>query len=444
MLTNSLREVASEVINRVNKWREEGKIRKTQRVYVKCKVRKFEYRKGAISCETIFPYEVREEHDLKVVFDLVKCVKETGIFKKASEIIAETYNVKKPQAELWLERLVQVLVSRCLDEVLDESSLVDLIVTFIGDLENNPRDWFIKVWLNGLYLETDELKVDDGRVIIRKPKPSDFEYEYPLDVPPLRKLPRYPSAILEIRKRVKIRGYVYSELEKLLILLQLYKVGSIYVTMIEWRPKSILLPGSTTYYHSFLPTPYTYSLSGEDEQRLSKFISHFTRLLPVDEHGKPLLSNHTGIAILRYQDAILKPEPTEVRIAYSIMGLEALYLKISEKEELSHRLAQRVAKLMSILEHSPVKVYNIIKEAYNIRSNFVHGAPIQKEKPVNLKEILDNVLEYLRISILTFLQVGKDLEEKDRFISLLDHALLEEKALKKLINQVKESVRWEE
>jgi len=77
--------------------------------------------------------------------------------------------------------------------------------------------------------------------------------------------------------------------------------------------------------------------------------------LPVEEEtGRPLPSHPIGIAILRYQDAISKPEPVGNKVAYAIMGLEALYLKAEEKQELSRRLAQRVAKVMGYLRIHPL------------------------------------------------------------------------------------------
>ncbi len=83
-------------------------------------------------------------------------------------------------------------------------------------------------------MEIDEIRLGKG-IIIRKPQPSDFEYEYPSDIypvfePPMREL---PSAILEIHKRLKIRPCIYDEHEKLILLLQLYKLGSVSVVKLH-------------------------------------------------------------------------------------------------------------------------------------------------------------------------------------------------------------------
>ncbi len=133
---------------------------------------------------------------------------------------------------------------------------------------------------------------------------------------------------------------------------------------------------------------------------------------------------------MRYQDALLKPEAVENKIAYGIMGLEALYLKAKEREELSHRLAQRIAKIFEVLGEQPVKIYNLIKKGYDIRSSFVHGSILHGNLQ-EMKSLLDSTLELLRKSILVFLQVRKE-KEKDEFLSLIDNSLLDDQALGRL------------
>ena len=301
------------------------------------------------------------------------------------------------------------------------------------DLEGNPIEWEIKVWLEGIWMKVDEIKIKKG-IIIRKPNTSDIEYEHPLGMPLFEQTPpHHPSAILEIRKRVKLQPFIYPELEKILIALQLYKVGSVSKTRIYWKPKSFLqFRGISTPIYRGLTT-YRYSLDESDVEKLPRFIAKIKDKLPIEEEtGRPIASNPFGIAILRYQDAILKPEAIGNKIAYAVMGLEALYLK--SEGELSHRLAQRVAKLLSFFEEEPIKVYRNVKKAYNIRSGFVHGSPLQNKKPQEVKEILDNIIEYLRKSILTFIQLQK---EKKELLSLIDDALLEKQKDIKLQNLIK-------
>ena len=131
----------------------------------------------------------------------------------------------------------------------------------------------------------------------------------------------------------------------------------------------------------------------------------------------------------------MKPEDIPNKIAYAVFGLEALYLKADERGELAQRLAQRVAKVMSKLGKGDSKeIFNAIKRAYRIRSAFVHGEPLRNGKYRD-RSLLDKLAEYLRTSILIFMQVSM---EKDELVNLIDDALIDESSNKKLEYVIKE------
>jgi len=439
-LASLLQTLAEDAIKICKEWREEGKLHKEIRCYRKFKVEKFEYREGNIGISGSFPMIQKEEWNISDVFKLIEHVKGLDSFKRCTKHVAEEYASEHPnpeaQAEHWVSIFLQKIILDYLNEKFD--NLLSYIVTFIQDLEGNPIEWNIKVWLEGIWLEIERMEIEKG-IFIRKPQPEDFEYEYPLDAPFFEQHISPPSAILEIKKRVKIQPYIYPELEKIIIALQLYKMGSITRTKIFWRPKSFLQVGGISTSMHWLSKTYTYSLGERDEEKLPKFMEMIKNRLPIDETGRPLSSNPLGIALLRYQDALLKPEAIENKIAYAVMGLEALYLKAEEREGLSHKLSQRVAKILSLLDEKPIKVYNLIKEAYDIRSGFVHGSIIRKEEPKNVKKILDNVLEYLRKSILIFILLPR---EKEELLSLIDNAILEKQAEEKLSELIKKNAAF--
>jgi F0F1-type ATP synthase alpha subunit len=113
------------------------------------------------------------------------------------------------------------------------------------------------------------------------------------------------------------------------------------------------------------------------------------------------------------------------------MCLEALYLKENERQELDHRLGQRVAKLFNQFNHEPLEVYNKIKRSYEIRSSFVHGSPISKDQQNEASKLAQDILEYARVSIIIQLQL-KVVMDKDKFLNLLDNSLLNKQANEKL------------
>ncbi len=440
-LAELLQELASETAKMIENWKNENKLQKVQKIYIKREIKEIEYDKnGSIRhyVESFTP-SAKQEWDWKCISGLISKAKELRVYRKICKKIVDEYNIPEQQAEVWLSRFVHEHIRNYLEGHTHE--LVNLIVTFINDLEDNPREWTINAWVEGIWLtEIDEIKIDNG-MVIRKPRLSDLEDKIPLDLPIFSKLRTFPSeipsAIIDIHKRAKIKPCIYDELEKLIIILQLYRLGSVSVIKTIWRPKSLIIYGGVcnSSHRGGTPT-YTYPLTKRDLDSLPEFVNRISPLLPTDENGRPLSSDPYGIAILRYRDALLKPEAIENKIAYGIMGLEALYLKAEEREELSHRLAQRVAKILGVFGEQPIRTYALIKKGYELRSAFVHGSSLQPGDRQKLKNLLDNILEYLRKSILIFLQLKKD-KEKDDFISMVDNSLLDEKAFDKLKNYLK-------
>ncbi len=443
-ISTLLQELVKETIKLCDEWIKEKKLRKETQFYQKFQVERFEYKEdGGIQVSGSFPIIKREEWIISDIFKLIEHIKTLPIFKDCIAYVAEEYTShfpnSKAQAEFWVSEFLQKTILEHLNGNFDPGKdLVEYIVTFIHDLEGNPIEWEIKVWLEGIGMKVDEIEIEKG-TIIRKPTVSDIEYEYPLGMPLFEQtLLHHPSAILEIRRRVKHQPAIYPDLERIIIALQLYKVGSVSKARIYWKPKSFLQSGGTSIPMRLWPTTYRYLLDVSDAEKLPQFVAKIKDKLPIEEKtGSLMTTNHLGIAISRYQDAILKPEATENKIAYAVMGLEALYLKVEEREELARRLAQRVAKLLSFCEEKPMKVYNLVKEAYEIRSNFVHGSPLQNKKPQEVKKILDSITEYLRKSIITFIQLQ---EEKEKLLSLIDNALLEKHTEDKLQNLIKEAL----
>ena len=113
------------------------------------------------------------------------------------------------------------------------------------------------------------------------------------------------------------------------------------------------------------------------------------------------------------------------------MGLEALFLKRTEVQELVYRLSARVGKLFALLGFDPFEVKKRIGDAYRVRNLFVHGSQLSyKERKSlsakyrNLNELLFSVMDYVRTSlvVMVFTKIGKE-----EFIDRLDDSLIDEK-----------------
>jgi len=242
-----------------------------------------------------------------------------------------------------------------------------------------------------------------------------------------------PSTILQIKHRAKNQPEMYEELQKLIVTLRLYRTGSIENIRTEWRSESILDIGGTTYHDAPMATVYNYGLDSTDAKPLKDFIETIKPLIPLDvTKGSFPSVDYVVIAIQRYDDSILKLETPEGRLTKAIMCLEALYLKPKEEGELAHRLGQRVARLLSLLDQQPLEIYNNIRRAYGIRSKFIHGSGIEKEERQNIANLTKKVIDYARISIVIHIQLRAEKVNKEKFLALIDNSLLSENALAKL------------
>lgn len=172
-----------------------------------------------------------------------------------------------------------------------------------------------------------------------------------------------------------------------------------------------------------------------DEQKLRNF---FELMEPIVSSQLTQKGNKeekfVTISFDRYNNALEEKMP-ESRLTYRTMCLGALYLE--GEMELTRRLSQRVACVMSFFGYEPLDVFNTMKKSYEIRSRFVHGSKIEKKHRKNLAELEKELMNYARVSIIMFLQLQGSLE-KDDFLSKLDTSLLGEKAKKELNDFLKE------
>lgn len=220
--------------------------------------------------------------------------------------------------------------------------------------------------------------------------------------------------------------------------LKLYKLGSIYPIQTTYVPQSFMKMGSRSIGNtSGYSTIFRYALAKKDEKELNDFIrkikslSKSDNLLEIVNESKPL-----GIALRFYDSCLLESKSTEHRIANSISCLEALYLS-DPSGELKRRLSQRVALIMKHFGFVPNKVFEDVKDAYDIRSKYVHGNSLNKKQILKAFEIIENIVQYSRISFLVFLQ-WKNQYDKKKLLKLIDQALLDETISKKLSVKIEE------
>ena len=435
-LIESLYDLSGHAIKKFNEYLRSGKIRIVKRVYAKYKVLEFNYSRSGTSFRGTTEFIVKDELDAFTLHELIKELSTENAFRNAVKIITDSYNVNEAQARYWIETFIYRLMYEYHSGRLSNKELTYWINTFINEIEGNPVDWRIEVWLAGVYVETP-IELEKG-VVLRPPCKEDIEHELsifaPFGVPGMPF--QIPDAILTINKRAKIRPAVYPYKEKLITLLQLYKLCSVHELRTMWAPRGILSSGGTSYPPvARFQTTYKCTINEREAEHISSFIKDLGAKIPIDEEwGRLRVDNSIGVALSQYRDVLLKPEDIPNKIAYAVFGLEALYLKADERGELAQRLAQRVAKVMAKLGKGDGKeVFKAIKRAYKIRSVFVHGEPL-KESKYRDRSLLDKLAEYLRTSILIFMQIPI----KNELINLIDDALIDKNSDEALERMVKE------
>jgi hypothetical protein len=329
-----------------------------------------------------------------------------------------------------LGRLAQKIISDYLYNKKFNESVDDLINNFFRSVKGEPLTYGADVKLEGIVLRPDKIEISHG-IILRKTVKEDLEKEYAYHSLAFSQTrnPTHtiPSAILRIEFLGTRANEIQKKVGEAITILRLFRAGSVKFESYQMFSDSItdmmasggLLSGEATTANE------KYLITQEDAKSLKKF---WEDMHPLVEKSLPwpgvTKEDHMTIAYKRYSDALLQNGLVERQITNTMMGLEGLLLKGGEKQELTYRLSNRVAKVLGNLAYDPLEAKRIIVDAYNVRSLFAHGGQLDYNTKVKLenkyksvKNLLLHVLDYLRISLIVCLTLHI---EKDAFIDIID------------------------
>jgi len=379
------------------------------------------------------------------IFDLVqKEIVILPIFKELTETIVKDYPDvfqsispdvnKKGQAEFWLGNFVRRVLNEKLEDRLTEPHLAEFITIFENELNRSALECSLTSYVSGLYLKTDSILLDENTVI-RKLKASDLEYEYYAFTPLLasRFEMRHPSAAIEIKMRVKDESELTKKLEKTLLILRLFRLGSIRPLRNDNTKLSVIWPFGTgsSWSDSGFTELRNYVVQDNEIDDFKKF---FKTLFPIIQSEKPEESAGLSIAITRYNNALLDQVDIERKLMTSMMALESLYSMPSDKGEIGYRISLRVAKLLSFLGFKPTEVRKNVEKSYYVRSRVAHGLVVDVKKVGNVSDLLNTLLEYLRLSLVMFIFPGSP--QKNRFVASVDSSLVDMMSSMEIKNQL--------
>ncbi len=356
---------------------------------------------------------------------------------------------------IFIDRFLSRVVSKYLEKQSIEESYIEAEITFLQkEIANEPFLYEIYSQLDGLIMYADKLVLDinNAKITLRAVEPEDIEQELPISMLSFpHGINSQALSILEVKKETNNPNDASVEVEKMITLFRLFKVGSVrYIqSKIFTNPYSMYqgsILNSAPDRHSVI----TYSIENQDIENIKAFLRSVYSVLPGNLYDAPSSSkDYLAIAYDRYLDALLHREIIEKRIASTVMGLESLLAR--ENQEIAYRLGKRLSKVLGIIGFEPLAVNRLLKEAYNIRSKYVHGEHLggkeqqkllQRLAPIlSVQELLHVLLNYLRVLIL--IMVFTATTDKNQLIELIDDALIapsRNEELNKILSAIPKSV----
>jgi hypothetical protein len=447
-LFSTLKLLALNIRRTINDGISDGTIKPEEEVYFRWKVDKFQYTDKGVTESSAHGEYITKPSWFRAILKLMELIKNSNEYNSALEQLANVFG-KSDMLSWALENFVRKLIHECLyNTKFEEAKIEAFIKIFLKDLHEEPVKCGAKIELRGIALRPEKVELSHG-VTLRKTKIEDLEEEFPAYsfMQPHFLL---PSAILNIEFLGREAIEIQRRIEQAITILRLFKVGSV-----EWIRYHMYSDSITNIMGAVLTsgrigtTLETYLITEEDISKLKKFWQTISNIMPLSFFEPTITKiDHLTVAYNRYCDSLFQNGILERRIANAVMGLEALFLKSGETQELVYRLSFRISKLLSLLGYDPHEIKKIVNDAYKIRNIFAHGGHLgyKEKKKIESKykdimNFLRLLLEYLRISIIVIMLSRR---EKDELIDLIDDSFVDKKReemLNSIISGAKDIIR---
>lgn len=110
-------------------------------------------------------------------------------------------------------------------------------------------------------------------------------------------------------------------------------------------------------------------------------------------------TSHRVPRALLFLQIIRKESNLVIKITFSVALLESLFS--SSNQELSHQVSERVAIFLRDEKKERIEAYKKVKEAYGVRSSYIHGDKVNKHPDalLNLNIIMDDLIRSVFLKI---------------------------------------------
>lgn len=417
------------------------------RMFTRDKILDFEYNQEGVNfSETQMEYIT--ENFYRLSGTIAESIRNTSEYNSVLQAINACKAIVDSKS---LDRFVKVIAEYILNKSdLAEEIIDTTIISFLKDIYQEPFKLSAVVELVGVVIDLESLELDSEifKVVIRQIKIEDLEkkksiYSYPaIDFYSARRW-LIPSAIIDI----EFYGYkpyeIQYEIQKIVTVLRLFRASSTDYNSYRMDSEAILLgrkADGTIVNHKQINILEKLKITEENAGDLVSFYRGIKNIIPKVIYNQPDFQEktmiHLAIAYHHYSEALLSNVRIEEKFTNAVIGLESILL--AENQEISFRFWVRGAKILGLLNYSPLQVKKILKAAYDIRSTFVHGDELELDK--KLRKINDNkpekflieLLDYLRVLIvlMIFLSKNKDFLknsksfDKKKFLELVDDSLI--------------------
>jgi len=215
--------------------------------------------------------------------------------------------------------------------------------------------------------------------------------------------------------------------DRLINALRLYRLGSVSTPRYETAVESFSQFAGGTFGSRPRVARLGYELSPADATTLDQAIKILVPILPSSYELPKEKPNFLSTALQWYGEALLAGGPVEGTVAWAVACLEALFLGDNPPAELTYRLAQRVAALLGCFGWASLEIRESVREAYDVRSRYVHGAVSKKLSHEALTALFRKVAEYARVSCLVWIQLQRA-QERNEVLKVLDEAMVDDDA----------------
>jgi hypothetical protein len=212
--------------------------------------------------------------------------------------------------------------------------------------------------------------------------------------------------------------------DQLVKALNLFRLGS--VQALRHEGKSLAFKNWNVFGGSpSRPGNFSYTLRVQDGSELQEFLQKVPESLPSGYERPQQEEDFFTTAMGWYEHVLFLRGPDKAGVAWAVACLEALYLGDDPTNELNYRLGLRLATLLRCFGFPALLVKKNLRDAYMIRSKYVHGArPPKNFLPETMKSLVRTMADYARVSLLMWRTI-RDRKGREIFLDLIEDAILD-------------------